>query len=415
MNQRKNKLFLTTGFVIGVLASLLFLWSCDNWEEHSGHEHMNHDVHSMSGHEIGNIDSVDLGRISLATEYNVISSQRTVNPVWSKGNSNTFLNGYISVDERRDNKVSVRLSGRVEKLYVKYDFQYVKKGEKIIEIYGPELNTIQEELLFLMKSGSEAELAKKAEEKLILMGISDTELKEIKNNGSPLQTVSILSPYSGYVYFENTSSTEMPEKQLPPIIGMAMTSRPMAMVERMNGGLQIREGSYVNQGQTLFKVNDLKEVYGIILIDNKYTDEISEAMHVDLTSELAQDSIIRTKISFLEPILRNGQRFLAARIYLKNESGLLKINSLFRAKINLPNEKRLLIPGSSILSLGTRNIVWIKTAEAGKGKYIFQAREIATGVAHNNMTEVISGLTDKDEIAFDAGYMIDREGIVQVK
>lgn len=399
------------------MAGLLLSNGCNNQSEHSGHESMNHDKHNMPNHEMKKNDTIDLKSISLPTNYSVISSQKTVKPAWSESNTTISANGYIAVDERRDNKISARFSGRIEKLFVKYNFQYVNKGEKVMEIYSAELNTVQEELLFLLKNKSENELVKKAEEKLKLMGVSDSQLKEIEVTGKTLYSTSVLSSYDGYVYFTNTNapSLQIPTTHPSQMGGMGVSSNSSSNQPMNTSTLQIREGSYVNKGQTLFKVNDLKEVLGIVLIDNSHSSEISVGTDIELTSELDRDDIIKAKINLLEPVLQNGQKFLSARIYLNNESGLLKINSLLTAKVNSVKTKQLLIPNSSILFLGGRSIVWVKTGEPEKGKYIFQAQNITKGVSQGNMAEVTSGLTDKDEIVFDAGYMIDRESLIKSK
>src|SRR5215813_4973188 len=59
--------------------------------------------------------------------------------------------GAIAYDTRLVNTISARVSGRIEKLYVKYRYQHVMKGERIMDIYSPDLLTTQEELLFLLK------------------------------------------------------------------------------------------------------------------------------------------------------------------------------------------------------------------------------------------------------------------------
>ncbi|MBI4947008.1 MAG: efflux RND transporter periplasmic adaptor subunit [Bacteroidetes bacterium] len=410
MKLRRNKI---APFFL--LTELLFFIGCNNQSGHSGHENMNHDMYNMANHKMKKNDTIDLSAISLPTNYSVISSQKTVKPTWSDNSTGISANGYIAVDERRDNTISARFNGRIEKLFVKYNFQYVKKGEKIMEIYSAEFNTIQEEFLFLLKSKSEDELVKKVKEKLLLMGISDSQLKEIETSGKTLYSVSVLSPYDGYVYFTNTSSIPMPVQQVTQMSGMGMSSS-LSSNQPMNiSTSQIREGGYVSKGKTLFKVNDLKEVFGIILIDDSHSSEIKVGTEVEITSELDKDNTIKGKINLIEPVLQNVQKFLSARVYLKNEPGLLKINSLLTAKIKFVKTKQLFIPNSSILFLGGRIIVWLKTGEAQKGKYLFQVRDISIGSSQGNVTEILSGLTDKDEIALDAGYMIDRESLIKSK
>lgn len=407
-----KKSFLHTMF----FSLLLLMTNCNDKPDDNSKQSAHEGMKGMDSMEKETPDSLDLKLISLPANYSVISSQKIVHPVWSENSDSITLNGYIVADERRDNKISARVNGRIEKLYVKYNFQYVKKGEKVIEIYSAELNTIQEELLFLKKK-SEYELVKKTEEKLRLLGISEPELKKIKASDEVLRSLSIVSPYEGYVYFTNDNSPSI----LSPSSMMLMDgmeggndNKNTTISENINGSSsQIREGDYVNKGQTLFKVNDLKEVWGMISIDNNLSSELSVTTPVKIASEMDKENPIQTSIKFIEPVFQSGQKFLLARIYLKNESGLLKINSLFTATIKLNQKKRLWVPLSSVLSLGNRKVVWITTDEKNKNTNTFFVRDIGIGKTNGKMIEVTSGLTEKDRIALDAAYMIDRESLIQ--
>ena len=60
--------------------------------------------------------------------------------------------GSIAYDTRQVESISARVSGRVEKLYVRYRYQKINKGDRIMDIYSPELLTAQQNLLFLLKN-----------------------------------------------------------------------------------------------------------------------------------------------------------------------------------------------------------------------------------------------------------------------
>src|SRR5258705_8639465 len=58
--------------------------------------------------------------------------------------------GRVDYDTRRVQTIAARVSGRIEKLYVKYRYQHVHTGDKIMDIYSPELITAQQDLLFVL-------------------------------------------------------------------------------------------------------------------------------------------------------------------------------------------------------------------------------------------------------------------------
>ncbi|MBK8293059.1 MAG: efflux RND transporter periplasmic adaptor subunit [Flammeovirgaceae bacterium] len=60
------------------------------------------------------------------------------------------LLGIVTYDTRSMYTIPTRIGGRLEKVFLKYNFQLVTKGMKIAEVYSPELISAQRELLFLI-------------------------------------------------------------------------------------------------------------------------------------------------------------------------------------------------------------------------------------------------------------------------
>lgn len=365
-------------------------------------DHTNHSEHNHK-------DAINI--VSRPVNQVVLSSQKTIKPLRGS-NENTFnANGYIAFDERRNNKVAVRISGRIEKLYVKYNYQYVKKGQTIAEIYSPELSTYQEEYLFLLKSSDS--LAKMAKQKLELLGLSESQILQVKNSGIVTHTVSITSAMDGFIRFSSDPvSTEAMNSSKSAMSSMTGISSENSGAEIISSA-QIQEGMYVNKGQTLFVVNDCRKVWAILSADISSQEKIKKGDTAILSSEVQAEEIKAT-VDLVEPVYQEKQRFTQVRIYLDNPLRSLKINSLIKAEF-VTSASGLTVPTSSVFDLGTRNIVWMKTGVTANGIGLFEPRVVTVGVSSNNFTEILSGLTGDEDIALDAGYMMDREGIVNEK
>src|SRR3546814_6933088 len=76
----------------------------------------------------------------------------TTTPVRKALEVRTETVGSIVYDPRRVTTIPVRFGGRIEKMYVHYHLEPVRKGQKIMEIYRPEIVTAQSELLYLLES-----------------------------------------------------------------------------------------------------------------------------------------------------------------------------------------------------------------------------------------------------------------------
>lgn len=369
-------------------------------EDHSHH----------AGHDsVKNTQAIN--QISSPVNQVVLSSQKTIK--LSQGSTKKIVtaNGYIAFDERRNNKVAVRTSGRIEKLYTKYDYQYVKKGQPIAELYSPELSTYQEEYLFLLKSQGDS-LVSPAKQKLKLLGLSENQISQVEKSGVITHTITITSPVDGFIRFSSKSGSST-ETEVTPSSEMGSMTQASSSDTKIVSGNQLREGVYVTKGETLFVVNDCRQVWATLSIDVASQAEIEKGDSVILSSEL-QSEKIKTVIHLIEPIYKNNQRFTQARIYLNNPLRIFKINSLIKGEFAIQT-KALTIPLSSVYDLGSRKIVWVKTGVTSNGIGVFEPHEVTIGIASGGLIEIVGGLQGNEEIALDAGYMMDSESILKEK
>ncbi|MFR1445835.1 efflux RND transporter periplasmic adaptor subunit, partial [Acinetobacter baumannii] len=105
--------------------------------------------------------------------------------------------------------ISARYSGRIERLYVRYRYQKVTKGQKIMDIYSPELVTAQQNIIFLLKNDpANSSLINAAKQRLLLLGLTNQQLSQLIRSGKPSLTVSVYSNYTGHLH-ETTGDNTM--------------------------------------------------------------------------------------------------------------------------------------------------------------------------------------------------------------
>src|SRR6185312_4141623 len=92
----------------------------------------------------------------------VFSKVKSVKPIRKTLSVQVEADGYISYDSRRFHAVSLRYEGRIEKLYVRYAFQPVKKGQPLLDIYSHDLRSAQHNYLLILKDSSSGSLLKAA-------------------------------------------------------------------------------------------------------------------------------------------------------------------------------------------------------------------------------------------------------------
>jgi membrane fusion protein, copper/silver efflux system len=306
--------------------------------------------------------------------------------------------GMVTYDTRRINSISARVSGRIEKLYVHYRYQHIKKGERIMDIYSPELATAQEELLFLIKSDPEnAGLIQAGKQKLLLLGMSEEQLNRVINSHKPSGTVTVYSPYNGHLHEAGNSMPQSNE-------GGTRTDGSTMMEE-----LPIKEGMYVERGQIIFQLFNTDNIWVLLNIFPESQAIVKTGNPVKIIPETNPKMNLNGKIDFIEPVFRPGSKTLAARVYLKNPMGMIPIGSQVTARIFTARELTNWLPRDAVLSLGKDELVFLKTNGG------FQAHKVETGLKYKDQIQIISGLSQTDSVAANGQYLADSESFIKVK
>lgn len=309
--------------------------------------------------------------------------------------------GVVQYDYRQAGTIAARITGRIEKLYVQYRYQYIRKGEKVMEIYSPELLTSQQNLLFLIKNDPEnTSLIQAARQRLLLLGMSNNELNQIENTGKPIYNVSVFSNYSGYVTdlpLTNAPSAGMQPSAMGGEPGYAQTTEPISL----------KEGMYVDAGQSLFTVVNTSTALVALNIAPTEQSLVNVGDPVSITAETFSESI-RTTIAYIEPFYSGETRSLAARAYINNATAKIPIGSQVQATIFSGAKKAGWLPEAAVLSLGLNEIVFKKEGP------LFQAHQVATGIRQDGKIQILSGLTPSDSVAVNAQFLVENESFIQI-
>ena len=307
--------------------------------------------------------------------------------------------GYTAYNTSEAGAISSRISGRIEKLYVRFRYQLVKKGQKIMDIYSPEMLTAQQNFLFILKNDvSNTSLINAAKERLLLFGFPRGQLEQLINTQKPLFTVSVYSNYSGHIH--EALNQEMDNTNGPP-----MNQAESVITQE----LSLKEGMYLQKGQTVFKVYNPEKVWALLNIYPSDQQLIKIGNKVMIVPEARSDNRISSTIDFIEPFFRSGSKTLIARVNINNRMLQLPIGSQVRATIFGSSVDAEWLPKEAILSLGLQKVVFVKE---GKG---YKAQTVVTGIASENLVQITGGLNSTDSVAANAQFLMDSESFIRVK
>ena len=344
------------------------------------------------------IDEVELESLLRPTNEFVISSIPVTTIQKREEQIEIEALGNIVYDTRQVGSISARVSGRIEKLYVKYRYQKISRGQHILDIYSPELVTAQQNLLFLLKNDAgNTTLIEAAKEKLLLLGMNNQQLQRIIQSGQPSLTMAVYSSYSGHIHESAKGSIMNPDAGL------------MKDVSLITEELSLKEGMYVQKGQSVFTVFNPDRAWAILNIyaENQALVRIGNAVRV--VPESAPTKDFRAMIDLIEPFYRKESKTLTARVYFDNSNLNIPIGSRVRATIFGNTRNAYWLPKEAVLSSGIEKVVFQKS-DGG-----FKAHKIYTGITHKDYIQVLSGMKETDSVAMNAQYLMDSESFIKIK
>lgn len=357
----------------------------------------------------------DLDGLVQPTNQTVFSTIKTISPTEQSITPIINATGIISYDPRLISTISAKFNGRIEKLYVRFNFEPISKGQRIMDIYSPEIVTAQQNLIFLLNSSSNDELINSSKQKLHLLGLTDEQLQLIVTNRKAINPLPVYSQYSGHIHDIGISGGVSSSSPMGNGMSSGMNTAPNSvqtqsenLLSSESSVLSIKEGMYVRSGQSVFGVYDMGKVWAVLNIFSQDATLVKAGNKVTITSEANPTKTIISTISYIEPIIEQNTYTVKARVYLQNPENLnLKIGTLITAKITSSEKKGSWLPRNAIVTVGKNQIVFIKTEDH------FITRIIQTGITTDSLVQIINGLKGNELVAANAQYMVDSESFIQ--
>ncbi len=233
--------------------------------------------------------------------------------------------------------------------------------------------------------------------------MSGSQLKQIIKSGKPSLSIAVYSNYSGLIQDAGTA-VQMVNNE-----GQKMPARPVGGdISRITEELSVKEGMYVEKGQTIFQLYNINRSWALLNIFPGDQSHIKVGDAVRIVAETAPSKNFRAKMDFIEPFYRKENKTLTARVYFNNSQLQIPIGSPVRATIFAANKEADWLPSSAVLSLGIEKLVFIKTMGG------FKAHKVETGIIHKNQIQILGGLNKKDSVAVNAEFLTDSESFIKI-
>lgn len=329
-----------------------------------------------------------LAYLTVPVTESVVGSFKVIEPAKSIPSDTIIADGMIGFDQRDINTVSSRISGRIDNLYVKYSGQSIQKGQALMRIYSPQLLSVQRDLLQTIQD-NDATLSAALKNKLLNLGMRESEIQEVINTKKLNAEITIYSPYSG----------------------ISMPTNSAAVNSNMPQQIEATLGMYVNAGQTVFNIQNINRSWAMLNIFNDDVEYIHVGNIVQLFSDGNEDKPIIGRIDFIPPNRIGNDKTTSVRVYVDHLPRTWKIGTLVHASIAIAKEQaNISVPLSAVNKLGERTVVWVQDKNHTN---VFHVRTIKTGLQTNDKIEILSGINAGDKIVENAAYMVDSDSFIQ--
>lgn len=371
-----------------------------------------HTTTAAAHHTPGTETTIDssLSRLLRPVNRQAVSSIPTFYPENSLRIVNMTAPGIITYDSRRQTNISSRVSGRIERLLVKYNYQPVKKGQLIMELYSPDLAAAQQELLFIAQNDPNSNMLEKAKQRLMLLGMQAPQIAQVVQTGKIIYRIPVYSPATGYI-LEKTSAPA--NAALTAVsAGNGMNSMGAASPEQaitesrsalQNAPLLLREGQYVAAGQSLFTIYTAENLVAEFSFNPSLAAAIRKGRQIIMYKTGDPATSYAGSLDLIQPSFRAGDNFTTARAYVKDDR--FQAGDLVAASIPILY-KGWRVPQSATLSLGDRSVVFKKEQNA------FIAKPVQVRFSAEGMT-LIEDNIEGWEIAVNAAFLVDSESFIK--
>lgn len=336
-----------------------------------------HAGHAMAGMAMGD-GSVHLDP-ELARSLGVTVVEAELAPV----RRTIRTTGNVAYDETRLTTVAPKFGGFVERLYVDFTGQAVRRGQPLLEIYSPELVAAQEELLAALRMQRQLResatpavlertgaLVEAARRRLLLWDVSAAQLQQIERSGQPRRTLTLHAPFGGFV------------------------------VEKM-----VQAGQAIEAGMPLYRLADLASVWveaDVYEQDLRFV-RLGETVQVEIAAYPGER--FAGRISYVYPEVRPDTRTARVRVELANPGGRIKPGMYATALIEAPvSERAVLVPRDAVMHSGTHAMVFVEEAPG-----IYRAREVQVGAEVGGQTQILAGLLAGERVVKRANFLLDSE------
>lgn len=277
--------------------------------------------------------------------------------------------GYVDYDESLVSHIHLRTEGWIENLAVQSEGERVTRGQRLFDVYSPELVNAQQEFIQALKLDNPG-MQQASRDRLAALGVSAGQIQALQKTRQVQQRVAVFAPQDGVV------ST-----------------------------LPVREGMFVKPADRVMSLADLSQVWLLAEVFERQADWVKVGQDADVILPYQPGTQLEGRVEYIYPGLDPKTRTLKVRLRFANPNETLKPNMYANVKIyGGPRNDVIVIPLEALIRTGREARVVLAL---GEGR--FTSRKVQAGMESGDWIEIVSGLKAGDEVVTSGQFLIDSE------
>jgi multidrug efflux pump subunit AcrA (membrane-fusion protein) len=329
----------------------------------------------------GSAESMPPGTINVGIDKQQLIGVKyaTVEP--SSGAETIRTAGRVAQDETKITRVHSKIEGWIYKMHVDFTGQLVKAGDPLLTIYSPEMLASEQEFLVALRARDQMKkspsheayenseiLVLASRRRMELWDLGPKEIDEIERSGKAQQTVTLLSPASGYVM----SRSAFPSQRITP-------------------------------DTELYAISDLSRVW---IMADVFEADIAK-IHLGQTAVVSQSYgglSLPAKVTYIQPQVDPATRAVKVRLEVSNANLRLKPDMFVDVEFRIGVGGRMTVPADAVVNTGLRKTVFV---DRGNGN--LEPRQVQTGERVGDRVEIVTGLRAGERVVASGAFLIDSE------
>ena len=292
-----------------------------------------------------------------------------------------ILTGTLNFNQDKLSSVSATLEGRIDKLYFKNIGDYVKKGDKLYDLYSEQLNNAKQEYVNALEQMQTVgnslinygALVESAKTKLLLWGMTNAQISQLAQSKQVSTHTTFYSTDAGYIT-----------------------------------ALNVQEGDYLMEGGTVVQLANLSTLWAEAQVYTTQMPLIRRSENAIVLIPDMNNETINGTIDFINPEINPDTRINLVRVTIPNKNNSLHPGMPVYITINNKQRSSLTLPADAVLRDSKGAMVWVQTNPG-----VYEMRMVKTGIEDNNAVEITSGLTNGEVVVTSGAYLLNSEYVFE--